>query len=260
MKFNRKVKKVKKLSMMFVVLFALSFPAAVMAQEEEPVVFVFTTKALNMYMGTDGAPFYDGPVSQSDLFVLFPNGIYVDVWGSVGLDNFNPWNGFDDEVDVTFGWQTKVKGVSLDVGMSYFAIVDGGADLKDLFNPYVGFSWAAFEEKSRFNLAPYLKFEHYRPWSGDALHQGWQNRGGSDWSFKVNDWLSISSRTGIFYDTGCFGFDRGWLSEIHGNLAIALNDSVAVTPMFKWIRPIKGMSVREGTVAYGISISKTWKR
>lgn len=194
-------------------------------QQESRVVDVsfirgatLTINVREQYFGSNRSVFYDGPVSQNDLFLVFPKGFYGDIWWSFGLDNSQSWDDFDDEVDLTLGWARGFRGYNLDVGASYFAIVE--ILPSDVWNPYLEIN-KTFQVGSKHSLTPYGKLEYYFPAEGTEPARGLIGRLGVRHSLQLKDTVSLDSWGAAFYDTGAFGFDSGVLYE--GGTGISWN-------------------------------------
>ena len=84
------------------------------------------TLVADKYLGFgSGCMFYHKPVIQSDLFVAFKNGAYVDVWNSTAFEHFN--RNFGTEQDLGIGWAGPLTKLglnlpnwSLDIGTTLF--------------------------------------------------------------------------------------------------------------------------------------------
>lgn len=114
--------------------------SAVMAAPSVSVQSVVSDK----YVGTDGSELYGAGVIQSDVFMTFENGIYLDIWNSTPFSGLNENCG--SEQDLGFGWTgpVPVSDFSLavmDVGVTYYdepRLQDFGAG--DILNGHVKLS------------------------------------------------------------------------------------------------------------------------
>lgn len=149
----------------------------------------FSSKFRPKYVGGDGALFYNEPVVQSNLFVGFSNGVYVDVWGSKSLAS---GQNYGNEVDPAIGYAKN----GLDMGLAYWNLMPVGTlSSEDMLSPYVGFSkvW-------QYGLAPFVKAEGLINLDGSGsklrLH------GGVNHSWQMAKNFSLSQKLSVVHTTG----------------------------------------------------------
>lgn len=146
------------------------------------------------------------PVIQSDVFILFKNGFYVDFWFSRSLKG--SWNdgSLGNEIDYHIGWKGNLTtNLSLNIGISY-------CDQPEAFTFGAGDStWThAFLTKDFKHLSVTAGFENFTT----MPESGFQ--GGNLFSLGVSKYQSIcKGKIGLrasaadVYDTGTLGSGEG---------------------------------------------------
>ena len=170
--------------MVLCVLVLLGLSATVVSAQEVTV----TSKVTPVYLGVDGARFYDGPVSQTDVLVSW-NGVYADLWTSTAA---NTRKGYDKEIDVTLGYGFTARGVNYGVETLYF--VSKGIDVLNL-NLEVSLSG---EE-----LSPFLRAEFYAPRKSGGPAKGTLLSGGVRSKLVVAS-CPLSLEASVKQDSGAF--------------------------------------------------------
>lgn len=177
------------------------------------------------------------PVLQSNAFLAFKNGMYLDLWNSVGLQS--KWDsGYDDELDFAVGWAGKLgkTGVSLDIGVYYFNVYPvNSLRGNDLFQLYT--EWTPSEPwkiGSNNTLTPYIRTETTRSADGCSVNNDTLVYGGlkHSWAFATN-W-SINDKAYIVYDPGTCGLDAGFVASWQGQVDWQINKTV--TWNLLWVR------------------------
>lgn len=161
-----------------------------------------------------GGTLYDKPAIQSDIFVSFRNGFYVDLWNSTPFKGHD--NNFGWEQDLGIGWAGPLstfdlKGfasdMTLDIGSTYFdepGLLTIGA--KDILYNHVKLS-KAFKWVTVFG-----NFENYIAMPGSPYHGGnLYSIGASKGTSFFKDRVSASTSLALTYDDGGFGMDKGFL-------------------------------------------------
>src|SRR4051812_47181458 len=112
----------KKLILSIVTAMAAFFTSQAYAQGPmEPSVIVGTSVTSKYLAPGTGSTLSKDPAVQSDVFVAFPNGAYVDLWNSRSLRGSWDDGSFGNELDYGIGWKGKVaEGVSLNTMAAYF--------------------------------------------------------------------------------------------------------------------------------------------
>lgn len=227
-----------------------------MAQEQAApadsslVSFTLTTTLFNQYLGANGDIFYDGPVIQPDLFIAFPNGLYADVWVSRADGNLG--EDFGDELDLTVGWSNE----RLDVSAARFWVLGGDvAQLKAVFAP-----WLLDYGANSFILD--TKIEYYWPTASGGPAEGTMLRIGLSYSRQLSERWSLSQRGGVFWDSGAFGYERGYLAEWRGGVSFSWK-GMSIGPVVKFTTPIDldhdiNAAPRSTQWAFGFTVSKNF--
>lgn len=214
----------------FLVLVAVLFFSSVAKAADTTL----TLKVLDRYVGTDGAEFYGGPVTQNSVATCWGN-VCVDLWFSTGLDNTDFWDDFDDEVNASGWYENGCGPFDYEVGVAFYALTDPGGDVVTVW-----FRTSHTFEFGAWSLTPYVKAETYQPVEGDTPDAGEIYRLGSDWSWQVKPKFGVSGTAGVFYDTGAFGLDSGLLGE--GNLSLNWGDPegqvIWTFPQVRYYEPI----------------------
>ncbi|KKT27835.1 MAG: hypothetical protein A3G02_00685 [Candidatus Yanofskybacteria bacterium RIFCSPLOWO2_12_FULL_44_13b] len=194
-----------------------------------------SANAKEIYLGANGAVFYDGFVPETDVFISWKNGVYADIWTSTAL-NFR--RDFDKEVDVTVGKAGKFHGFDYAVDGSYFIIV-----ITDVITTSIELS-RSVEINPRLTLAPYIRAEAYGPVRKGGPPRGIMGIAGLRGSVTIVPRLSISYRGLLKKDTGCFGFDSAVMGQGYVGIPIRLTSRLNITPGVSFSAPIS--RVRDG--------------
>ncbi|MES2436859.1 MAG: hypothetical protein V4519_02515 [Patescibacteria group bacterium] len=224
---------------------------------------VLTTRLWSQYYGANGSVYHTDPVLQSDVFVTFPNGVYIDLWHSAGLDDANLNSNFGDEVDYTLGWVGKVRDVNVNVGVSYFDLAAPrllSGTKGDLIYMYGELS-LDLDLGNGHTIKPFLKPEAYL--SANATNEGFEGQVqvGVNHIWQVNESVSFQHRLAVLADPGFYGFDSGLMLFYSGGVAWKLSDSITLDlPVWKMGTPITSMSDSrefDGAIGVGLTI-KLW--
>ena len=168
-----------------------------------------------------GATLYDKPVIQTDLFVSFRNGLYLDLWNSTPLDGYNHNYGTEQDFGVgwsgplsTFGLKGSASDVVLNVEVMYFDEPQVGTfGAGDMLYTHVklskAFKWVtAFAGYENTAVSPFGSVRGLDVFSVGA------SKGAS--FFK--DLVSASTSLALAYNTKAFGLDNGLF--IRGNVEL----------------------------------------
>lgn len=154
------------------------------------------------------------PVLQSDAFVAFPRGLYLDLWNSRTLKGRWDDQDFGNETDYCIGWGGSVaKGASLDASAVYFdepkPLKFGAGDIVLLR--------AALSKNVTSLLSASIGIEDFSTMPKTGYSGGMLFPAGL--RFKVpliDDRVRFVASAAMVYDTGTFGGDRGFLAR--GNI------------------------------------------
>ena len=205
----------------FAVVLLLPFQAH--AEEKSLVAVTLSSTFASKYLAFgSGAVLYDKPVLQSDLFVEFKNGLYVDLWHSTGFDD--AWNNnLGDEVDYGVGWNGSIKNFSISLGCTYFdepnVFTLGGDDI--LYTK-------AFISRQYKHVGVTVGYENYTTMPDSGFQGGNLYSAGFNKSIPlIKDRLTLNNSIAAVYDDGGFGYDDGFL--LRGNIGLSLTVSKHLT-------------------------------
>lgn len=171
-----------------------------------------TSKAKAMYLGVDGARFYDEtPVFQSDVAVNWKNGVYGDVWTSTAA---NRQLKFDKELDVVIGKSGNIGRAKYDVNSGYFAVQG-----IDVMNHNVELAF-----KSQF-----VRLEAYNPVQKGGPGKGLQALVGARQVLPAGKHLAFDVQGWVRADSGCFGFDKALLTQGYVGARVSLGRTSVIT-------------------------------
>jgi hypothetical protein len=199
------------------VLFGLSLSALAddgTDQNHDPQVTFRSVVASKYLAFGSGGMLYDKPAIQSDLFLSFHDGLYLDLWHSAPFRGYN--HNFGTEQDFGVGWsgplsalglKSQPSDTTLDIGVTYFdepSLSVLGA--QDIIYSHVklskAFKWTTINGC----------YENYvampsSPYRGGSLFSA----GASNSASFFKDLTSASVSLSLVYDTGGFGLDSGLL-------------------------------------------------
>ncbi|HEY0907770.1 MAG TPA: hypothetical protein VGE35_00290 [Candidatus Paceibacterota bacterium] len=213
------------------------------------------TLITNKYLASGtGSTLSRDPALQSDLFVMFPNGFYVDLWNSRSLRGSWDDGSLGNEVDYSVGWKGAVaEGASLNVATSYFdeprAFDLGKGDI--LYT-------RAFLTKG-FKLLPVtIGYENYvaMPSSGFRGGSLVSLGSGKSWS-GIESKISARVSAAAVYDFGTLGTSSGVI--FRGGAGIDWKASKRLTVNLigaNWFVPVTPRDKRSSDVAFSTGV--TW--
>lgn len=237
-----------------VAIISLGIVIGVVAAEDE-ISATLSSKVWSNYLGVTGSEIHSGAVLQTDLFISLPRGFYFDIWHSMGLDDTKLSSNYGDEVDYTLGWAGNIKGLGLDLGLSYY----------DCFKIFRGSGYDAFVLYSEASkpiqlsrthlLTPFVRFEFQLP-TGD-LKNGLYSYAGVKHSWQITPKMTIKQKANLFYDTGAYGMKSGLLGHYEASLSWQLTKYFSVEPLnIKARLPITSFhDERKSDVAFGTGIT-----
>lgn len=191
------------------------------------------------FVAGKGLTVYDGPVVQTDLFLVLPSCFTLDLWWSTSV-NGNLNGDFGDEIDLTVSCSGRVANFNVAVGLGYFDLFrlfsqKGG----DVVQPYVDISREFRIGGSNF-LIPYARAEIIIPvgWEGDAK-AGVHFFAGATWRWQIHQRVAFNQKFSLMYDTGTFvNFNSALLGSYDAGLTWKVMESISITlPTFQLISP-----------------------
>lgn len=221
------------LSVLTTIALLTSFNAQ--AQDNTSPSITMSSYAANKYLafGT-GSVLTKDSVAQTDLFVSFKSGLYVDLWNSRSLTG--KWNdgSFGNEVDYGAGWKGSVaKSLILNVGVTYFdeprAFTLGAGDI---LYPH------AFLTKEFRLLSVTVGYEDYIAMPGSGFKGGSLVSLGASWSRSFGKASLHASFTGV-YDTGTIGTSHGFIARGCAGADWSQNDRLTLNVLgVNWFVPV----------------------
>jgi len=208
----------------------------------KPTVSLRSVYASKYLVFGTGAVLYDKPVIQTDLFVSFRNGVYLDLWNSTPFEGYN--RNFGTEQDFGIGWagplsKFGVKGplssITLDIGTTYFdepKVLTFGA--KDIL-------WSHAKLTKEFKWATiYGSFDNFLEMPGSPYKGGnVATFGASKGTSMFNGLLNPSTSLALVYDNGGFGNDRGFLLKGGAELDWRITKRVTlILPQVTYYAPV----------------------
>ena len=193
-----------------------------------------TTKSKPIYLGSNGAIFYDGEVQQTDAWFQWNNGVYADIWTSASFNQ--NWN-FGKELDLTLGKVGKLGTFSYSANINYYVIV-----ITDVANVNAELSRDFL--RGKVSIEPYVRGEWYFPVRRGGPRRGIMGVGGLRTSVRMSSALSLVARGWLKKDSGCFDFDSALLGQGYVGIPFKLGEKLSITPGMNFSAPLS--SVRDG--------------
>jgi hypothetical protein len=211
------------------------------------------------YLGTCGSMLVDSPVIQSDAFITFDGGVWLDLWNNTGIES-----GSGNEIDPGIGWAGTLgqSDVSLNVGVYYFNVsrlvrLDEN-DIVQLFAEMSSskltttFMTAGYKQ----TVTPYFRVETYKDLgAGGSNFETLPSIGGKH-ALTINDKMVLNDKVSILYDPGIFGATPGFLFSYEGQLDIAVTKAFTITPL--WMRLTDRTTGGEKHAVFGIGGAYTF--
>lgn len=223
----------------------LALALLALASTASAQVVTLTTAVRPIYLGAQGAIFADKPVSQTDIFLSWKNGLFADVWVSTGADTKLE---FDKELDLIVGYAGARGWLKYSTDFEYFAIQ--GIDVVNA--------------NAELGTGPFfVKFEAYAPVKEGGPRSGFLPNAGFKVSgvplFEKFESVKIDLAQWVKYDTGAFGFGKLWL--LQGRLAGAyfFTEKIGVGAGMRWSVPmteVEEADGRKGEIIWEASFSK----
>jgi hypothetical protein len=195
----------------------------------------FSSYWANQYLAFGGgAVLYDKPVVQSDLYVSFDNGLYLDLWSSTSLDT--KWNNnLGDEVDYGIGWEKTIRKYTVRIGFIYF-------DEPNVFTLGAGDIAYTHAKVSRpvYGITLCAGFENYITMPDSGFQGGNIFSVGLSKSVSLRkDKLSLGASAALAYDDGGFGLDNGLLGRGNISATWKLTKKLSfIAPSVSWYAPL----------------------
>lgn len=221
-----------------VVVFLVMFTSPVAAQN-----VTMTSKAAPVYLGANGAIFYDGAVLQSDAVISWDSGFFAGVWiSSAG----NTAHDFDKEIDLFAGYGGKVWGLGYSASVMYLVIQ--GIDVVQVAG-----------EVSSGPL--FVRVEGYSPTQSGGPGRGILAYGGLRTSGDLSKRVKLYMEGWVKNDSGAFGFERTLLAQGYHGLGITITDATALRIGGRWSAPLFRVNDgRKTELAWEIGLSRSFGR
>lgn len=212
-------------STFFAIIIVLGGSAATPLFADSADQVVFTSKVKTMYLGGNGAVFYDGPVLQSDLYLGWDSGFFVDVWTSTAA---NTRRNFDKEIDFIIGYNGQIGDMKFAVDVGYFVLV-----ISDVVNLNVDLN----------PIGPlFLRAELYAPVHSGGPKSGFVPAMGLRNRFSLSPLTTLVIEEWLEYDSGAFGFEKGLFAQGYVGLDVTMTESISLTGGMTWSAPLKSIN------------------
>lgn len=241
--------------LVIVITAAALFTSKASAQGSSGPSVTVGTSVTDKYLASGtGSTLSKDPAVQSDLFVMFPSGAYVDLWNSRSLRGSWDDGSFGNEVDYSVGWKGKMaEGVSLNAMLSYFdepkAFSLGKGDI--LYSK-------AFLTKSFKPLSVTLGYENYVVMPGSGFHGGNLVSLGTSKGWSVcEDKVALHASAAAVYDFGTLGTSQGVI--LRGSIGADWKATKSLTVNLigvNWFIPITPHDKRSTDAAFSMGV--TW--
>lgn len=201
----------------------------------------------------NGKRVFDGPIITGTGDIVFPNGVFLEFWGSKAQDG----SPLADEVDYTLGWSGIIShGINLAAGVSYFDIGEigttKGGDIVDLFAQVNTPQLTSGGHK----VGAFMKVEKLFVTDTSRELDGMNVRGGYEYVWQVTDHVRLGHSASMFYAKGPFGADDGVGMRFDATMSVQVTEHVSVTPIaLKAFVPISGMEDRGVVHSLGSGVS-----
>ncbi len=211
--------------------------------------YTVVSRVLSQYLGLNGAVFHKKPVLQTSFTASHANGLYLDLWTSVGLADKRYGNNFGDEIDLTAGWAGSKFDIDWDVGLSYIIAGNMGHSDDDFWWQYIE-GKKTFELGESQTLSPFGRVEWFantelqpiKPYLEAGAYHSWQ----------ISESVSLQSRGSMLWDSGVFGFRSGFVARYKGSLDWKICENVTLeAPYVKLSHPFMDDD-REDEIAAGV--------
>lgn len=222
----------------------------VVAEENQWPSVTASSMVTSKYLGFGtGNVLSKDPAVQSDLFISWKNGLYLDLWNSRGLKG--TWNdsSLGNEVDYKIGWKGQVaEKLTLNVAVTYFDEPSVGTfGAGDILYTY------AYLTKEFKHLSVTAGYENFTTMPESGFHGGnLFNLGVSKSQSLCKDRLNLQASAALVYDTGTLGSHEGLIAR--GNVAANWNITKRLTFNVigvNWYAPITAHDKRTAdTVLY----------
>lgn len=218
--------------------------------------FKLTSVFRSEYVFGNGVLVSDKPVIQTDLYIGFENGLWLDFWGSVPADFSDIGKDFATELYPTFGWSGKVDNYKLTFSAGYDDLNRAGTLEKTDFVVLVGEISRDFEISKSFTVTPFLHVETNFTFDG-AVTGDTLPRFGSYYSWKLNDTLSLGGKAYVLYDPGILFCQTALIGSVEAALHWNISENVTIElPYARFIAPITGVSDgRKEEMIFGAGVS-----
>lgn len=224
------------------VLFAVTVMAEVPATDIGPSVSFRSVVGDKYVCFGSGSLLYNKPVIQSDLFISFNDGLYVDLWDSKSLNS--SWENYGNEIDYGLGWSGKIYGFGLDVGVFYYDEPSGLTfDEKDSWNSHIKIS------RDLRVCTVYGSLDNYMVMPDSEVEGGNLCTLGAQKALEVNKLLSAKTYASVAYDDGAYCGDNGLIFHTGGELDWRITKKLTlIVPEVKVYVPLTVQDARENEI------------
>ncbi len=204
----------------------------------------------------NGVVFHGGPVIQNELLIVLSNGLYLDLWHSMGMDGSGLSSGLDDRLAYTVGWRGRMRKYSFDAGVTYMDMA-GLLEFpdRDLLLPYLEVGRVVTAKGGNQVFGLYLKIQPGFPANGSYPEKGFYVGAGLRHSYQAGKKLFLKEEFVLIRDSGAFGFGGGALFKYDVRINRKLFGPLSLDfPMLKFIAPFSGMNDRKMETSIGVRL------
>jgi hypothetical protein len=224
--------------------------------EKDPVRFSLSTSTESEYLGLADEMLSSHPVQQSSFTASLPCGVYAGLFNSASLSRTNDHPNYGNEVDVTLGWSTLIKGNALNMSGAYI-------DLSPLIRLPKGDTFQFSQRAARTlplgkkrSITPYIRLREVMPMHGPTPIGGWFGHGGFVFTRSFGPKVSNAADIATVWDSGALGNNPGLIGTVVDTLSWKRGEHVSLQFPLNVQTPINHTGDgRRTNVAGGIALS-----
>jgi hypothetical protein len=230
---------------------------------EDPYRLDISTRTKSQYLGSFVADiFYDGWVQQTSMTLSFPGvknsvvkGLSLNVWNSAAPNNRPFGSGFASELDLSAGWSGKIRGINLNVGVTYLDVYPlVMLPRGDVVNASITLS-KTMKAGKQLTVEPYLFNVVAGPVRGKVPNGGWIMQAGATLKWKPKRWLTFTTNPHAIHDSGAFGEKEGYLFGGNVDAGVKISKHITLHPLeIGTGLPIKIKDQRRNRIVYGFGL------
>ena len=228
--------------------------------------FVITANVRSEYVDPYGITESNHPVTQSEVTITSPSGVYLDLWHSHQLSRPGDLSyDLGDEVDATIGWsgtlwEKKPYSIDIDLGLTYEDYVGLGKAQGDILLPYLELGHE-FDLGKAVTVEPFVRLEYSIPVDGNP-------NGDLSGSFlflgaKINAELSskwsLNEKIQFETDDGAFGYKPGGVvADLTTTVSYKLTDAMSLNAEVRLTKSLNDSAEKGSAVILGLGATWTF--